>query len=874
MPHDEIAAFADEEGLSGPATERLQKLVEALVSRGNFESLDTLVESFEPVSLRLFADDEEPEKTEARPRLGGLQRYEDLGAIGAGGTAEVRRVRDTLLNRVVAMKTARGSVLKRPKLTARFVEEAQATSQLQHPNIVPVYDAGVLSEGEVWFTMKEVRGLSMSTVIEQVHERKGHWTFRRLISAFHQVCNAVAFAHDRGVIHRDLKPENVMLGERGEVYVVDWGLAKVLGRADLLADSERLDAVVTDQSGRDATMVGTVNGTPVYMSPEQARGENDLIDERSDIYGLGAVLYEILSARPPGSGKNPMHVIIRVGSGKIDPLTPKGVAIPEELALICDKALDLAPEQRFQSAASMAEEVEDWLDGARRREHATELVERALALIPEAASRRRRGLDMRRHGAALLAKIPNWHPEEDKSTAWDAEDMGAALLGEANLKQIEVDQGLHAALRIAPDLPAAHAALAQRYLARHREAEALRHDEARARADKLVRLHADSLPKSHDTRKRAELYLRGRGAISLQTEPNGAEVLLHRYVQKNRRLVPVFERSLGKTPLEWEPLDMGSYLCVIRHPECADVRYPVHVNRLGHWDTVPPGGDAAQPVWLPPREALDPDELYIPAGWFLAGGDAQSASDPPRPIWCGGMVAQRFPVTNAEYIAFLDDLVARDREDEALARAPRERAGTVGAPGALIYGRDDDGRFLLRPDADGDVWLPEWPVFHVDWHGARAYMAWKAERTGHPWRLPHQPEWEKAARGVDGRWYPWGDHYDGSWSCGTDYHRAVRLPLIVDSCPVDESPYGVRGMGGNISDWCLDSTTGGVPQLPDQKVEPHEPEDGSTAGVMRVICGGAWSLGQAYARVASRTNRFDQDVRLSIVGFRGVYSLR
>ncbi|MFT7519509.1 MAG: serine/threonine protein kinase, partial [Kiritimatiellia bacterium] len=212
--------------------------------------------------------------TDEVPALDG---YQDLGVIGRGGMAEVRRVRDVSLNRVMAMKIMHPQFIGSADTVARFLEEAQATAQLTHPGIIPVHSRGRLPDGRLYFTMKEVQGRTLREVIDALHESSDHtgwgqtdWglTFRGLIATFSRVCEAVAYAHARGVIHRDIKPSNVMTGPFGEVHVLDWGLARVS------AASPAWTSVTTVRSGSDAqrTAVGAIAGTPLFMPPEQAAG--------------------------------------------------------------------------------------------------------------------------------------------------------------------------------------------------------------------------------------------------------------------------------------------------------------------------------------------------------------------------------------------------------------------------------------------------------------------------------------------------------------------------------------------------------------------------------------------------------------------------
>jgi serine/threonine-protein kinase len=824
------------------------------------------------------------------------RRYDDLGLIATGGMGDVRRVRDRQLNRVLAMKVVRGSLLSRPGAVARFVQEAQATAQLQHPAIVPVHHVGHMPDGRAFFTMKEVRGCTLTEAIRDAHAvprpHRGV-RLRRVVASLHRACEAVAYAHERGVVHRDLKPDNIMVGDHGEVLVMDWGLAKIRGRHTPMEDRGEAGAtdsvtpgagqaqhhslVVTDRSLDDSaeTRVGTVAGTPAYMAPEQARGELDRIDARTDVYALGAILYEVLTGRPAYEGADAREVWRQVLDGPPTPIhtrmsdagdTSVSRDIAADLIDTCTRAMARSPEARFTSAFAFAAEIQSWLDGARRREQALEVVARAEATVPEAEALYARAETLRVEAEDLLAVVPSWSPEADKVAGWAKEAEADRLAREADLLTVHREQLLQGALSIARDLPEAHAALVTEYRGRHAAAERTRDGAGQATADVLIRRHAEALPADHGVRRSTEAYLSGEGALTLVTEPPGADVHLLSYDRHHRRLVEGPPHSLGHTPVRRVPLPMGSYLCVLRHPDHDDVRYPVHIARGAHWRGVRPGADESHPVVLPPRGLLGSDDLYVPAGWFLAGASDGYGAIPRTRLWCDGFAIRRFPVTNRQYIAFLDDLVDRGSEAEALRWAPREAPGQSGKQGALIYHRDHEGHFELVPDAQGDIWQPDWPVVMVDWHCARAYAAWEAERTCQPWRLPWDFEWEKAARGADGRRFPWGEAADASFACCRDSHREQRLPAAVDSFPLDTSPYGVRGLGGNVRDWCLDRWTRDGGLSADRVVRPVLGE-GDGEGASWANRGGFWLSSVGSMRSAIR-DVGTPTVRGAYLGFR------
>ncbi|HEX4128664.1 MAG TPA: serine/threonine-protein kinase [Pirellulales bacterium] len=279
-----------------------------------------------------------------------------------GGLGQVWVAHDRDLHRDVALKQLQPRWADHGDARQRFLKEAQITGQLEHPNIVPVYELGhTTDDGTPFYTMRFVRGRTLSAAIVEYHQhcRAGvanPLERQNLLQTFIAVGNALAYAHARGVVHRDLKPENVVLGEFGEVLVLDWGLAKVREEPDVLAE-----VTVGDEAAQQMTQAGHVLGTPAYMAPEQARGRIDQIDARTDIYGLGSILFELLTDRPPHQGATTQEVLESILSGPMPRARAAEPTVPPALDAIC--AHSMAPERsdRYPSAAELVGDVQRWL---------------------------------------------------------------------------------------------------------------------------------------------------------------------------------------------------------------------------------------------------------------------------------------------------------------------------------------------------------------------------------------------------------------------------------------------------------------------------------------------------------------------------------
>jgi eukaryotic-like serine/threonine-protein kinase len=394
---------------------------------------------------------------------------------------------------------------------------------------------------------------------------------------------------------------------------------------------------------------------------------------------------------------------------------------------------------------------------------------------------------------------------------------------------------LSAALGQDPEHPDARRLMAEFYWDRFRDAER-RHD--LASRDYFGRL----VSSFHDGRYTREL--RGDGSFSLESRPQGAVATLYRFEETRLRLEPVGERPLGATPTEPLALPMGSYLVTVEKEGFEKSRYPIFISRNREW---------RGQLRLFRAEEIGSGFVHVPAGPFVAGGDdeVRGWSLPGSEPEIDDFFIARNTITVREYLDFLDEISQND-PDEALRRSPRRSPD-----GGFYFARGDEGRLSL-PQGTGRLrWRSEFPVVSISWHDALAYCAWRGKKDGRAYDLPTELEWEKAARGVDGRWYPWGNRFDPSLCNVSGALPGGAAPQPIDAFPTDESVYGVRGLAGNVRDWT--ST----------KLGPDEPDEKD----MRIVRGGAFNLPAVITRAA---NRFwlSPNFVVNYVGFRLVHRPR
>lgn len=733
-------------------------------------------------------------------------KYAVRGLLGRGGMGEVYEVRDVDLKRNVALKRMRASP-DDPTHRALFVQEAQITAQLEHPNIIPVHDLGTLSTGETYYTMKRVQGRTLSEVLmllaQPGSEDGTEYSAMRLGIVFLQVVQAVAYAHARGVLHGDLKPSNVMLGEHGEVVVTDWGLASI---DEAAPPGWPPIALSFPHLSRRASRRG---GTLRYMAPEMLR--NAEVDARADVWALGAILYEMMALVQPVEGDTPEGLLRSLAGGVIPPsLRAQNREVPEELEEICLKALAVDPQHRYPSAGELRTAVEEALSGVRRRREAIIQFEEAQRSEARYRTHLQSCEEARALISALNVRIKPYDGEAQKRELWEVEASLERDELAAEHALSECLEGYARVLGVDSTFVRAGDRLADLHLEQFLRSE--------AQGDRRAALfHRRHVERYH--RGRHALVLRGGGMLRMELEP-GVSVEGFAQVERGKRI------SLGE-PLALPPgphlevqLPMGGYQFVLRKAGARDSRLSVWLGREG-------------PVVLRPNlyteSEIGTDFIQVSAGPFVYGGDPTALNSAPRQLLTlEDFSIARHPVTCEQYVAFLN-AVAQSDFQRARAHAPRTKPD-----GGYLWDVDSgSNRFALpKFDADGNPVHPLAPVMGVSFDDAQAYVGWKSQRDGVAYRLPREEEWEKAARGADGRFFPWGNGFDPTF-CKMALSRPGRpQPEPVGSYPVDTSVYGVQDCAGAIREW-TDSFFDGAQET-------------------RVLRGGAWYFNPHYCRLAFR----------------------
>lgn len=804
-------------------------------------------------------------------------RYRLQRRIGGGGFGQIWLAMDEVLQRPVVVKFV------------EFDDDAQVDAiirhgpvevLLRHPAIVAVLDRG--RDGRtLWTVMEHIEGRTFVDLIAELHwrstvsyrpTRNMQPTPRRddpqpspppdatpeaRLTALEEAlellvaaASAVGVAHDRHIVHRDLKPDNLMyeaVHGRRLPRVIDWDLALVLPGEDDGAEP-------TPRS--DVTSVGV----PDFLAPERILGHGD-DDRAADVFSLGAILYSMLTGKWLRGGVDLSEARSRLRDAPAPEaeFPPTIAELGPEWVAVCRLALDPEPTRRPQSASRFADMLQTAIWRGRLRRS------RSFARAADRDAREARRL--RAEAGRMLSKIRPWENAVSRLPAWQIEDQARRLEDEAEQFRARSLAAVHAVLRARPLLPEALILTAEDAAERLREAERrgdelgqTRHLVALRNACAAVEsgLDRDDLdagmpefdptadPTVPDRLARCRQLIDGRARLTLDTGATPVEVHYAPIHREARRWVAGAYKTIGTTPLTNVDIPHGRALLQLVPAGDGEpaVVYPLHVLRGQHWHGRPPGADEPAPVHIPPPGALGDDDVYVPPGWARIGGDARAIFPVSlRRVWLDGYVIRRHPVTHRDYVRFLNDLVDRGLEDEALRHAPRQPASDDRSR-IFTYARADDGRYEM-----GDV-HPDSPVCLISWHSAHRYAVWYGDRTGRPWRLPSEWEYEKAARGADGRRLPWGDHMEAFRSRLAHSQPTPATPAPVTDPTDDISPYGVRWLAGNMRTWCLDAWSVDGPEA-ESKVDIHRPR---TTGPqpLRVMRGAFWASPPESTSAASR----------------------
>ncbi|MCA9493923.1 MAG: SUMF1/EgtB/PvdO family nonheme iron enzyme [Myxococcales bacterium] len=661
--------------------------------------------------------------------------------IARGGTGWVYRAHDPLLDREVAVKIARpdGGAAAREAL----LREARTAARLAHPAVLPVHRVSV-AQGLLCLELRLAPRTTLSHRLARVRNEPDDWPLPRRLAQARIVVDAVARAHELGIVHGDLHPGNVALAPSGDPFLLDWGAPE------------------------------SVELEPGHAAPERLRGGPATTE--ADVWSLGALLWEVVALRPlrVRMGDATLGEHLAVWREQHAPRLSTLIAVDTELDALVADALDPEPARR-PSADMLGRRLDAVLTGAaeesRRRAEATAQMDASRHALESYRELDRRAQQERQVAIVLASRVPGHAPSEQKRPAWEAEERARALQEESLDEWITAAESATVAAALLPDEHEPRELQAEAWWERLRRGE-LNQDPAEVAVSTARVLRYDAGP--------FRRQLSAPASLTLDASAPGATARISRFAERDGRLVPepVDEVAL---PIERHQLPPGSYLLEVAAEGRATARVPQLLERMQHQRST-------VRLYLP--EEIGEGFCQVPAGPFRMGGDprARQPLDPCAPS-IGDRFVMRHCVRSGDWLAFLDDI--------GLEQARKHVPGEVGLFGGdRGFFQHDGERWRLPPG-----WEEDWPITAVDLSDAQAYAAWQSERLGRPVRLPTEEEWEKAARGVDGRSYPWGDRFDPTYAHMRRSRPGAPRPAAVGQYPVDTSVYGVMDMAGGMREW-------------------------------------------------------------------------
>lgn len=800
---------------------------------------ETLGEGVDP-QIRLDSDDGPVQAGEDWSRFDKLKedgprmtRYRMRGKIAQGGQGVVLKAWDEDLRRTVAIKVMlsgagaanlQDSTDPRQKARlSRFLEEAQVTAQLNHPGIIPVHELGVDEDGRVFFTMQHVRGDHFGVIIEKARAGVDGWSITRALSILLRTCEAITFAHSKEVIHRDLKPANLMVGKYGEAYVMDWGLARLMGRDDPVRplmppattaatvsfiQTDRLKVAAMSPNSPMLTVDGMALGTPSYMSLEQAQGQLEKMGPHTDVYSMGAILYQLLTGEvpyvAPGSRLSPEIIVARVCQGPPTPVNELDPKVAPELQAICDKAMARSIQDRYRSMDALAADIRAFLENRVVQAYQT-------GAVAELTKWSRRN----KVAATIIAGLVGVAVLGGLGFGWWKQRAAVEIAAERDLKAAALSEKASALGEI---LRLSDAKRAEDLLNESVQAWPF-HEDMIAQWDSWLRRSEDLLGRRADHQKALDALTNTSGGEVAGMEPEWRAEVLRRLlvaldlldkeggaidrITRRRELTLLIDQKAANREQVWKDAIES-----ISDPEKSPL-YAGLVIKPQHW-LVPLGQNPRTGLWefwhvasgdaphldvdgqVVPDTGMGVVLILIPGGEFWMGGQSDRPDEPAfDPEYAAAnQVAPAHRVTLDPYFIAKYEMT----------RAQWRRVAMMSQVDSFPVGTEEEEL---------------WSMAQINWTTVRQGLA-PVGLT-----LPTEAQWERAAKGGG----------DGPWSFGDDPALLSRHGNYADlsrkgthsvrpgdfdptandgfaaQAPVGSflaNPYGLHDVHGNVAEWCLD----------------------------------------------------------------------